>query len=160
MDPLWAPWRMEFIKGARESACIFCSKPRDDDHLRENLILSRGDHAFVILNRYPYSNGHLLVVPYRHTSRYDDLRPDELLEMGRYVQRAIELLREEYGAEGFNVGLNLEKAAGAGIEEHLHIHVVPRWVGDTNFMPVIGETRTIPEHIQETYRVLAARFEG
>lgn len=158
MDPLWAPWRMEFIEGKRPEECIFCTKPKQEELLRENLILSRGERAFIIMNRYPYANGHLLVVPYAHLSRLDDLDREDHGELIRLIEGGMGALRDELHAEGFNVGMNLGKAGGAGIEEHIHYHVVPRWTGDTNFMPVVAETRSIAEHILTTYDRLLPYF--
>ena len=149
---------MEFIEGERPAGCIFCLKPKEDDRLRENLILARGDQSFVIMNRYPYTNGHLLVVPYCHTSRFDDLGRDDHEELDTFIERGIRALRDEFQAEGFNIGMNLGKAGGAGIEEHVHYHVVPRWQGDTNFMPVMAGTRSIAEHLFTTYDRLLPHF--
>ena len=157
MEALWAPWRMEFIMGEEEGECIFCAKPKRKDP-RESLILGRGKHSYVILNRYPYTNGHLMVVPYRHTVDLGGLRPEETLEIHELMGKSLQALREELHPDGFNLGVNLGKAAGAGIVGHLHHHVVPRWTGDTNFMPVIAETRSMPEHLHVTYDRLEPHF--
>ena len=126
--------------------------------MRENLILAKGDRSFVIMNRYPYTNGHLLIVPYCHTSRFDELEREDHEELDVFVVRGIRALRDEFRAEGFNIGMNLGKAGGAGIEEHVHYHLVPRWPGDTNFMPVVAETRSIAEHILTSYDRLFPYF--
>ncbi len=157
METLWAPWRMAYITGPREGGCVLCEKAAGTDD-PANLVLARGRWAYVLMNLYPYNNGHLLVAPYRHCDRLADLSPDELLDVMRWVQRSEVLLREELRPDGFNIGLNLGKVAGAGMEEHLHLHLVPRWNGDTNFMPVIGETKVMPEYLAATYAKLAPRF--
>jgi len=159
-ERLWSPWRMEYIRaaGAEDAeGCIFCDLPPQDDD-EKNLILARGEHAFVILNRFPYNAGHLMVAPNRHEGEYEDLSEDEVLEVHRLLQRAIRALKEEMEPHGFNVGMNLGRVAGAGIPGHLHWHVVPRWGGDTNFMPVVGGTKVLPELLEETRDRLAARF--
>lgn len=156
MDNLWAPWRRAYITGEEKSSgCIFCEKPEDTDD-DAHLILHRGEHCFIIMNLYPYNNGHLMVVPYRHTGDLTELSPEEIAEMMRFSQMMIAIIRRTMNAAGFNVGLNLGSAAGAGIAEHLHLHVVPRWFGDTNFMPAIGEVKVISEHIRATYDRLKA----
>ena len=147
---LWAPWRIEYITGTREKGCIFCNRfPQDDD--RTNLILARGRRSFVIMNRFPYNNGHLMVAPIRHTGDFGTLSAEEITEIFRFVQTFIDVFKKTMNPHGFNIGINLGKTAGAGVADHLHVHVVPRWDGDTNFMPVIGETKVISEHIQSTY---------
>ena len=153
MEGLWAPWRMEFLIEARSGGdeCVFCTLPHEEGRLRENLVVARGRHAFVILNKYPYNNGHLLVVPYRHIAEYTGLTPAEHAECARLTSRSIEALAAEYRPDGFNLGMNLGKAAGAGIAGHVHQHIVPRWGGDTNFMPVIAETKSLPEHLRRTW---------
>jgi len=150
IQPLWAPWRLEYIRSKKSLGCIFCEKPKENRD-RDNLILSRSSQSFVIMNLYPYNNGHLMVVPYRHVFSITDLRDDELLDLMRMTRNSVNCLREAFMPEGFNVGLNIGKVAGAGIEEHLHVHVIPRWVGDTHFMAVISEVRVIPEHVLSTY---------
>ena len=154
MKRLWAPWRMEYISSEKrpdKGTCFLCLDADGDD---KALVLARRPAAFVIMNRYPYSNGHVMVVPNRHVGSLEDLRDEELLEMMRLVRTVTTTLRQEMNIEGLNVGINMGKAAGAGLEDHIHIHVVPRWVGDTNFMPVVGETKVISEHLYETYRRL------
>jgi ATP adenylyltransferase len=157
MKRLWAPWRMEYILGAKEDECIFCTKPKGGDD-KKNLILFRGEHNYVIMNLYPYNNGHLMVVPYRHTSDITGITREEMNENGRLVQRCVEVLKGSFSPEGYNIGMNLETAAGAGIDEHIHMHIVPRWNGDTNFMPVVGDTRVMPQHISESYDILNKGF--
>ena len=158
MDALWAPWRMEFILADKEDECIFCTKPKDDDRLRENLILARGEHSYVILNKYPYNNGHLMVVPFKHTVELAEITPEEALEMHGFLQKSVEVLRGQLNPQGFNMGLILGRAAGAGIEDHLHYHVVPRWSGDTNFMPVLAEAKSMPEHLLASFDRLHPHF--
>ena len=154
---LWAPWRMAYIDRPRTAGCLLCDLARDDDD-RANLILCRGSRAYVLMNRFPYNNGHLMIVPYRHCADLDQVSADDSLEIMREAQRATRILHQAFGAEGFNVGLNLGKAAGAGIAEHLHMHVVPRWVGDTNFMPVLADTRVMPDYLEATYAKLVPFF--
>src|SRR5262245_5101172 len=161
MKPLWAPWRMDFIlenkSASPATGCIFCVKPKEHQE-RKNHILYRGQHAFVMLNIFPYNNGHLLISPYVHTGdlfRLDRLVLTDLMET---VQKSTAVLGSAVSPDGFNIGLNLGKAAGAGIENHLHVHIVPRWAGDTNYMPVLSETRVIPEHLDRTYDTLLPYF--
>jgi ATP adenylyltransferase len=150
LNKLWAPWRMEYLVGTRPEGCVFC-KTSSEDSDRDNLILYRGAEAFVIINRYPYTNGHLMVVPYIHKSDLADMSNSTLLEIFDLLKRCQEILRQSVCPQGFNVGLNLGKAGGAGIHEHLHFHIVPRWDGDTNFMPILGDCRVISEHLLDTY---------
>ena len=159
MKSIWAPWRMEYIAGekdARENKCFLCIEPASDE---ASLVLARKQTAFVVMNRYPYANGHVMVVPVRHVGKIDGLSDGELLDMMGLVRLLSSVLRETVHAEGLNIGMNMGKPAGAGLEEHLHIHVVPRWVGDTNFMPVLGETKVISEHLHETYRKLKQKVD-
>ena len=154
MKHLWAPWRMTYIQeGIDESECLFCSllAMQDDP---ENLILRRGQHAFVILNRFPYTNGHTMVVPFMHKPSLEGLAPDVLLEMIQFTQLATRVLHDAYQTDGFNIGANIGEAAGAGVKEHVHFHIVPRWHGDTNFMATTAETRVIPEDLLATYEKL------
>lgn len=150
---------MDFILRAREKTgpCIFCELPKQKKSPR-NLILHKGKKAFVILNRYPYSNGHLMVVPKRHLEGLEKLTPSEHAELGVLVTRSVAVLKKAFKPQGFNIGMNLGRVAGAGIEDHVHTHVVPRWIGDASFMPVIGNSRVIPEALKETYRKLARIF--
>ncbi|HEX8949861.1 MAG TPA: HIT domain-containing protein [Dissulfurispiraceae bacterium] len=150
MKMIWAPWRMEYILSEKEKECLFCVKPQEERD-RENLILYRGKSAYVIMNKYPYNNGHLMAVPYFHTSSLDGLPDEALLELMKLTKYSIDCLKSAFRPEGFNVGINIGEVAGAGIKEHLHIHVVPRWAGDANFMTAVGEVRVVPEYILETY---------
>ena len=153
MKRLWAPWRVEYFKIERYQGCFLCDYPkknRDD----ETYIVWRGKKCFVILNRFPYNSGHVMVSPYRHVSEYEDLTDEEILEMAYATKIVVRAIKEEFNAHGFNIGFNLGKAAGASIYEHIHLHIVPRWEGDTNFMPVIGNTKIISEGLKETYERL------
>lgn len=158
---LWAPWRMSYIAEPKEDVgCVFCHAPaQPESEDKKNLILYRGKHNFIIMNLYPYNNGHLMVVPYKHTGDLCDLNDEESLEMMQLAQMALRVFKKAFNPEGFNTGFNLGKAAGAGIRQHIHFHVLPRWNGDTNFMPVIGETRVMPEHISDTYDKLRPLFD-
>ena len=154
MEQLWAPWRMELIdKSGKQSGCIFCDLPRSKND-RENLVLGRTPQTFAILNRFPYNNGHLMVVPRRHTADLAALPTDEHEELAEMLRVAMRLVGQAYRAQGYNLGMNLGPAAGAGIADHLHWHVVPRWTGDTNFMPVLADVKVLPEHLLETARRL------
>jgi ATP adenylyltransferase len=155
---LWAPWRIDYILSEKEEGCIFCKKPKEDNDV-ENLILHRGKLSFIIFNRYPYNNGHLMVVPYRHISDYLKLTDDEILEINSFIKLCVKILKENMTPDGFNIGLNLGKAAGAGIDEHLHYHIVPRWIGDTNFMPVFSDTRVVPQSLAESYKILKQKID-
>ncbi len=160
MKKLWAPWRMAYILHADETAkneCIFCSKPLGDDE--ENYILYRGKKCFVIMNIFPYNTGHLMVAPYAHKNTLELLDQEESSEMFWLVQKSIEILRQSMRPDGFNVGANIGRVAGAGFDGHVHIHIVPRWNGDTNFMPIIGDVKVIPEGLRETYNRLKPYFE-
>lgn len=160
LKQLWAPWRMEFLTGPKpgDVGCVFCSLPREEDD-RKNLILHRAERVFVILNKFPYNNGHVMVVPHRHVSDFTALTEVELTELNVWAKRCVEALREAYKPEGFNLGMNLGQVAGAGIKDHLHLHVVPRWGGDTNFLPVIGETKAMPQHLLSSYDEMRKHFE-
>ena len=158
MKVIWAPWRMAYVKTARQPvACIFCL-PRSTRRDAARLVLHRGRHGFVMMNRYPYNSGHLLVAPYAHVKDLERLSAEQALDLLRMTNRSIQVLREMIGPEGFNLGLNLGQVSGAGIEAHVHIHIVPRWNGDTNFMSLLAETRVIPEHLRATYRKLRKTF--
>jgi ATP adenylyltransferase len=160
VERLWTPWRMEYIKAAGaedEPGCIFCDLPaRDDDE--KNLILARSNTAFVILNIFPYNAGHVMVAPFRHVGELEELSAEELADLDALLQRSIRALKEEYAPQGFNIGMNLGLVAGAGIPDHVHWHVVPRWNGDTNFMPVVGQTKVLPELLRETSARLTPRL--
>jgi ATP adenylyltransferase len=158
-DRLWAPWRMDYILGPKDRACFFCDyATAPPESYGEKLVLVVQPHALVCLNRYPFSASHLLVAPRRHTSSLDDLLPEEYDATLRLVREAANRLKRATRPEGFNVGFNLGKVAGAGIEEHLHAHVVPRWAGDSNFMPVIADVRVMPEYLEESWRRLVPFF--
>ncbi len=160
MERLWSPWRMEYIEAAKDDpdGCIFCDLPAKGDDAA-TLILSRGERAFVLMNSFPYNPGHLMVAPFRHAGDFEELHDDELADIDALLKRSLRALREEMEPQGFNIGMNLGRVAGAGIPDHVHWHVVPRWNGDTNFMPVVGQTRVLPELLEETYRKLAPRFQ-
>jgi ATP adenylyltransferase len=154
MKYLWSPWRMTYIqKHKDEEECVFCDALKTPDGT-ENLIFYRGQQAFIILNRYPYTSGHLMVVSFDHKSSLEELGSKVRAEIMELAAQVMSLLRREYKAQGFNIGLNIGEAAGAGIEEHVHLHVVPRWKGDTNFMSSLGQTRVLPETLEDTYRRL------
>lgn len=158
MERLWSPWRLPYVAGPKpDHACVFCDAPRETH--QESLVVFQGATAYVVLNLYPYNNGHLLVVPRRHVARLSDLDAEELAEVARLTQCAEVVLTEAYEPGGINVGINLGKPAGAGIHEHLHVHLVPRWTGDSNFMTVIGGTRVLPEALPDTARRLRPLFE-
>ena len=157
---IWAPWRLEYVKDASkdsEEECIFCAKPAEDDD-EGNLIVHRGETCFVLLNLFPYTNGHLMVAPYDHLARLQDLRPEAVSEMMSLARRAMDRLEEVYDPHGYNVGFNQGRVAGAGVEHHIHMHVVPRWGGDTNFMPVIADTRVMPQSLEDSYEALKGGF--
>jgi ATP adenylyltransferase len=161
VDHLWSPWRMEYIQAASKEpqadagGCVFCELPHGEEVSR---ILASGALAYVVLNKFPYNPGHLLVVPFRHVGDLGDLTVEENAELQSLLQRGVRALREESDPHGFNIGMNLGRIAGAGIPDHVHWHVVPRWSGDTNFVSVVGETRVLPELLAETARRLAPRF--
>jgi ATP adenylyltransferase len=157
---IWAPWRLAYVKDAakdNEEECIFCAKPAADAD-EENLIVHRGERSFVILNLYPYTNGHLMVAPYEHTARIQDLPAETVAEMMSLAQRAMNRLEAVYDPHGYNVGFNQGRVAGAGVEHHIHMHVVPRWGGDTNFMPVIADTKVMPQTLEQSYEALKGAF--
>jgi ATP adenylyltransferase len=152
MNHLFSPWRMAYIKSDKtHEGCVFCIA-LDKDDSAENLIVHRGERAFAILNRFPYTSGHVMVLPYAHQPNLDALEPETRAEMMELTTQTTRVLTGMYRPQGFNIGINLGEAAGAGIEQHIHIHIVPRWVGDTNFMTAVGETRVLPEALGETWR--------
>ena len=160
MDYLWAPWRIEYIKKARDEekeGCILCSKPAEKNDTI-NLILYRGQYCFIIMNAYPYNSGHLMVAPYRHVANLEDLNDAERNEQFELVSRSVAILKQVFKADGFNIGMNLGRIAGAGIDKHIHTHIVPRWAGDTNFMPVVGDIKVVNEALKDTYKKLADKF--
>ena len=161
MRVLWAPWRLSYVsKPDAESGCIFCDKPRatNPEARRESLVLRVTEHASVIMNLFPYANGHVLVAPRRHTADYVGLDARTSAELQAELQRVVRVLTRAFSPAGFNIGMNLGRAAGAGIADHLHWHVVPRWIGDTNFMPMLADTRVMPEHLAATYERLLPLF--
>jgi ATP adenylyltransferase len=161
LERLWSPWRARYIASgvdAQAEGCVFCRMAGDPEHDADNFVVHRAVHAFVVLNLYPYITGHMLVVPYLHTSELDSIAKEITDEMMDLTKRAQTALREVYSPAGFNVGMNLGAAAGAGIADHVHIHVLPRWGGDTNFMTTVGESRVIPEDLKTTHSKLAAGF--
>lgn len=157
MKRIWAPWRIQYIRAPEQKGCIFCDKPACDKD-EEDLILFRGEHNFVIMNAFPYNPGHLMVVPYRHLGKLEDMSVEERNEHYALVSRAVGILRESTLTECFNIGMNLGRVAGAGIADHVHTHIVPRWNGDNNFMPVIGETRVLSESMTAIYQRLKPKF--
>jgi ATP adenylyltransferase len=164
---LWAPWRLEYIKAARGQAhgrasggpaeCIFCSKPELGDDAKA-LIPFRGERCFVMLNAFPYTNGHVMLAPYEHTGELEALDEQTSLELMTLTQRSLRALNRAYGPDGFNLGMNIGTIAGAGFADHLHMHVVPRWAGDTNFMPVVADTRVMPQSLEESYAAVREAF--
>ena len=157
MDQIWAPWRMEFIMHSGSHECFLCLKSREDND-ESNYILYRGKYNLVLLNAYPYNPGHLMVAPYRHAGNLEVLEDKELHEHYELVKACVKLLTEAIKPSGFNIGMNLGKIAGAGLADHIHTHVVPRWQGDTNFMPVVAETKVLSEALKETYQKLHGYF--
>ena len=158
--PLWAPWRMEFIEARSPEGCIFCLFPAEqgEEADRRNLVVHRSPRSFTLLNRFPYNNGHVLVVPRAHASRLEALEPADFADLQEELRRAVGVIRAAYRPEGMNVGMNLGKVAGAGIADHLHWHVVPRWGGDTNFMPVLADTKVMIEHLDSSWARIRAGF--
>ena len=159
MNVLFAPWRFKYIKStveAERQECIFCEAPRKSDD--ESLILYRGEYSYVIMNLYPYNTGHVMVVPYRHVASIEDLSDEELLEMAKLVKLSIKAIREVYRPHGFNVGIYIGRVAGAGVDKHVHIHIVPRWSGDTNFMPIIAGVKVVSQDVRESYNMLKPVF--
>ena len=158
MENLWSPWRMKYITDAENSgACVFCTAPTQQDSVA-NLIVHRGKDCYAILNRYPYTSGHIMIVPYLHVAGIDLLTPEVRFEMIEMVNTAIGVLRAVYQPDGFNIGINMGVAGGAGISEHAHIHIVPRWAGDTNFMSTTAETRVIPEDLEVTFKRISENW--
>lgn len=157
MKILWAPWRMDYIEAPQKKDCIFCDKPKESSD-KENYILYKGKLSFVMMNIYPYNNGHLMVSPYKHVSSLLDLEREDLIDLTLLTQASLQVLEKAFKPDGFNVGINIGKSAGAGFADHIHIHIVPRWSGDTNFMPVLSETKVMPEHLDSTYKKLLPLF--
>ncbi len=156
METMWAPWRIEYIVNEKERGCIFCMAMSE----KADLTLYKGEFAMVVMNKYPYINGHLLVAPIKHVSALDQLSKTDMGELLALVEKSVNILKQRMKPDGFNIGLNLGKVAGAGVEEHLHFHVVPRWFGDTNAFTVFADVRVIPEHLQATYANLKPYFDN
>jgi ATP adenylyltransferase len=154
---LWAPWRMDYILREKEEECFFCKKPKERQD-KVNFILYQGKYAFVMMNKFPYNNGHLMVVPKRHCSDLERLDNKEFQELFFLLKTSTQVLKASLCPQGFNIGMNIGKVGGAGVDEHVHFHIVPRWTGDTNFMPVLGETKIIPEYLEKTYQKLHSAF--
>lgn len=157
MKQLWCPWRIEYILGPKPDECVFCL-PETTQEDEERLVLYRGKKNFVIMNKYPYNNGHLMVTPFRHVMNICDLTQEESFEIMQLLQSCTAILQKRFSPQGVNIGLNLGEAAGAGIREHLHFHLVPRWNGDSSFMAVMDEVRVVPEHLHSTYAALKPFF--
>ena len=158
MKKLWAPWRIEYIRSPKENGCIFCDKPAGDNE-REDLILYRGEKVFILMNLYPYNNAHLMIAPYIHVDNTEELDADTYKEIMVLADQSMAILKETMDAQGFNFGANIGAVSGAGIEEHIHFHIVPRWAGDTNFMPVLGHTKVEVQGLQECYDLLRPHFD-
>jgi len=160
MKQLWSPWRMTYIENhEKEDGCVFCKAQANADSA-ENLIAFRGQNAYVILNRYPYTSGHLMVIPFEHKPNLEELNAETRAEMMELTSHSTTILRKIYKTESFNVGANIGEAAGAGVLGHVHIHIVPRWAGDTNFMSSVGETRVLPEALEDTYKRVKEMFDS
>ncbi|MFC1934227.1 HIT domain-containing protein [Chloroflexota bacterium] len=157
MKHIWAPWRMEYIQMEKPEGCFLCEKPGQDSDA-ENYILYRGDKSFVVMNSYPYNPGHLMVAPYRHVASLEEMTEEERHEHFDIVSRSVKVLRQVFNAAGFNLGINIGKVAGAGVEDHAHTHIVPRWQGDTNCITVVSDVRVVPEAMAETYQKLKGKF--
>jgi ATP adenylyltransferase len=157
MKQLWAPWRMEFLLSDKKTGCPFCLLPAAKQDT-ENLILHRSASCFVIMNRYPYNNGHLMVIPFQHEKELDQLPAATAVDMTQTLQKTVAVLKKTFKPDGFNIGINLGAAAGAGIPGHLHYHVIPRWIGDTNFMPILNDVRVMNEYLKDTYARLVGAF--
>ena len=158
MDKLWAPWRMDYISTPKEKGCVFCNKSKSKE-VQKSLVLYKAKKCFVLMNLYPYTNGHLMISPFKHTSDTNDLSNDCNLEIMTLANECFKILKKNMKAEGFNFGLNLGKIGGAGIEKHIHYHIVPRWLGDNNFMPTVGNTRIIMQGLEETWARLKPDFD-
>ncbi|PIE32356.1 HIT family hydrolase [candidate division KSB3 bacterium] len=158
MQRLWAPWRMAYILSEKEQGCFFCQKLRQVTDDERNFVLHRREHAFALLNIYPYNNGHILIAPYAHVGSLSELQREQITEVFEVTQLCERVLSNAVHPDGFNIGVNVGKAAGAGVEEHLHVHIVPRWNGDTNYMTTASNTRVIPQTLEDTYSALSPLF--
>ena len=161
MKQLWAPWRMKYIddlNSGNNQECFLCSiiESKKDE---ENLVLKRGNNSFIVFNKFPYNNAHLLIAPFSHVASLSDLSKDERLEIMDLSALAVDIIKKTMNADGFNCGFNLGKSAGAGLESHIHFHVVPRWIGDCNFLPVLSDTKSLPEYLEDTYKKLKPSFD-
>lgn len=154
---LWAPWRIDYILEDKEGGCLFCQKSKSKDDAK-NYVIYRSERSFALLNTFPYNSGHIMVAPYRHTAEFEGLGPEETADLMQCVQKCLQALKKSMEPEGFNLGINLGKSAGAGVVDHLHIHIVPRWQGDTNYMPVIADTTIIPQSLKVVYDLLKKTF--
>ena len=159
MEKLWAPWRLEYIRNGMDGDCFLC-RIFEEKTDRDNLLLKRAGHCAIVMNRYPYTNGHTMVVPYTHVASLEDLSEEILYEIILLTQKTLLVLRQTYQTNGFNIGSNIGEAAGAGVKEHVHMHIVPRWHGDTNFMATTAETRVLPEDLEVTYQKLKERWQA
>ena len=157
MKQLWAPWRIEYIQGEKDDRCIFCTASEKDS--KDSLLLFKGSFSVVMLNKYPYNNGHVMIAPIRHVARIEDVTAEEGSDIFRMISHATTVLTSLFKPDGFNIGMNVGKAAGAGIDDHLHMHVVPRWNGDVNFMPALADVKVMPEHLGATFEKLKPFFE-
>jgi ATP adenylyltransferase len=157
MERIWAPWRIEYIQMKKGMGCILCDKPKENNDT-SNYILLRGDKNFVMLNIFPYNPGHLMIAPYRHIANLEDLTDEELHDLFKLVRRSTKVLKQVLNLSGLNIGINIGSVAGAGIENHIHTHIVPRWQGDTNFMPVVSDAKVLPEALMDTYDKLKGKF--
>lgn len=157
MKQIWAPWRSEYIQAEKDERCIFCAAGDKDP--KEGLVLFSGSVSVVILNKFPYNGGHLMIAPARHVALVEELTPEESIDLFRLLRHSTMALTRTFKPEGFNIGMNIGKAAGAGIADHMHMHVVPRWNGDTNFMPVLADVKVIPEHLQKTLEILKPLYD-
>lgn len=157
MERIWAPWRIQYIQMEKQTGCFLCEKCKENNDV-SNYILYRGDKNFILLNSYPYNPGHLMVAPYRHVAGLEDLTRTERHEHFDMVSRSLRVLKQALKPTGFNIGINVGKAAGAGLVDHVHTHIVPRWEGDTNFMPVLADAKVLPEALKETYQKLRGKF--
>jgi len=156
-ENLWAPWRMKYILEKKEG-CFLCSVVEEKNRDDKNFLVYRGKYVFIILNIYPYNNGHLMIVPIRHLKDIESLTKEEESEIFALTKRSVKILKKVMNPQGFNMGMNLGKCSGAGVEDHLHLHIVPRWVGDTNFMPIVADTKVLPQSLAELYKVLKKEF--
>jgi ATP adenylyltransferase len=153
MEKLWAPWRIRYILGPKETGCFLCAKPSESDD-RKNLVLVRDRTCYALLNAYPYNPGHLMIAPYKHTGEMADLAENEMADLMILTRRCQQILTKAMKPEGFNIGINLGQCAGAGVPGHIHVHIVPRWNGDTNYMPVLGDTHVLPQALEELWDTL------